>query len=420
MHRYLESIKNSILCKIWTTILLGSLGMVISGERVAYSDSLEDYTWDNWFSDPVKITVGDSSEYTHLRFALESPKFIDGKFITPNQRHAHARIAMYARVDSKRWIRLATVIKKTPTWSGSVMNCYECAIKPLNPLQSLAPSELNRLLDRVRISTNRSTMIFAYTERSFNPDPLGQRLSFAQFDDASQSFVRSSLPSIDPRGPDKAFFQNLGYMIEGNEVISAWRDPYLINDENGRLHVFFAARYNRMFHTDHGLEEIHGSFNPWSNSAIGHAEFDHENQTWLMHPPLKLDRSPVQFELPQIMEHAGKYYLFQLQADWDSSNLEAIKSERNRKHALLVYKSSSLYGPWMPFNQGNAKIADLDGIYGFTIKPLKSGSFIAAAFFEKDVSMTSTAVINIKSLQEDIIKAIKQFKAAETIKLQCR
>ena len=120
------------------------------------------------------------------------------------------------------------------------------------------------------------------------------------------------------------------------------------------------------------------------------------------------------------MEHEGRYYLFQLQADRDSSSIEAIKSERNRRHALLVYKSSSPYGPWMPFNQGNAKLADLDGIYGFTIKPLKSGSFIAAAFFEKDVSMTSTAVINIKSLQEDINKAIKQFKTAETIKLQCR
>ena len=366
------------------------------------------------------ITVGESSEYTHLRFALESPRYIDGQFITPNDRHSHARVAMYAQVNRERWIRLATVIETTPTWSGSVMNCYGCAIKPLSPLQSLAPSELNRLSDRVRISTNRSTMILAYTERSFNPDPLGQRLSFAQFDESSQSFVRSSLPSIDPRGPDKALFQNLGYMIEGNEVISASRDPYLIKGENGRLHVFFATRYNRIFHANHSLEETHGSFNPWSNSAIGHAVFDHENQTWLMHSPLLLDRSPVQFELPQIMEHEGKYYLFQLQADWDSSNLEAIKSERNRKHALLVYKSDSLYGPWRPFNQGNAKLADLDGIYGFTIKPLKSGSFKAAAFFEKDVSMTSTAVINIKSLQEDINKAIKQFKTAETIKLQCR
>lgn len=418
MHKYITQKEKKTPYNICALLSLASFG-ILFWSSLALGEKTNNYTWDNWFSGPVKLTIGDNSQYTHLRFALESPRYIDGEYITPNERHSHARVAMYAKIDDKRWIRLATVIEKTPTWSGSVMNCYACQFKAATPMESLAPSGLDRLPQGVRISTPQSTLLLAYTERTFSPDPLGQRLAFAQFDEDSQSFVRSSLPGIDPQGANKSLFQSLGYMVDGNEVISAWRDPYLIQDKSGRLHVFFAARYNKLFFENNGLAASIGSFNPWSNAAIGHAVFDQQGHTWIVRPPLKLDRSPVQFELPQLIEHEGKYYLFQLQADWDSSDLTAITTEKNRKHALLVYMSDSLNGPWEPLSNGDAKLVNLDNIYGFTIRSLRQGQLMVAAFLENEVSMTSTAIIDMNTLRADILPVIKQFEAAETFQAQC-
>lgn len=381
----------------------------IMQERSADKDL---YVWDNWLTDVVNVTSAGNQFSTIGRFALEAPRQLDGKAVTPVARHDYARVGFYIRTRPGQWLRLGQAIDIAPTWSGSSLVCNKCPEKLFQrPTSAIGTIDLSNLGMKLDFG---GTLVLAYTERSFSPDPLGQRINIAFFDKDSGSFHRLNQSILDPWA-DPELASKLGYEISSNDVISAWRDPYLIEGQGGRLHLFFAARYNEShFERYFGSESLE-SFNPRRNSAIGHAIFDEQAGQWVLQPAEILSSNQaVQYELPQILSHKGIYYLLALKADWDVSSESAARLELNRDHSLIGFKSESLDGPWSPMGKADGELAKLKGVYGITFKKIADKVFMTG-FLEDKVRLGQLVEVDINNFENSVRRGVRQLKGAELI-----
>lgn len=385
-------------------------------EQPAFSVNETHYTWDNWLTDPMQIRLGEKEFSTIGRFALEAPREVDGRPISPIERHDHARIGFYIRSQPGQWLRLGQAIDLAPSWSGSSFICQKCPDQFFN-----APSSPVGTIDSIKNGFSLDFgghLILAYTERSFSPDPLGQKINIAFFDPVLGSFRKFDQAVLDPQAdPDLA--KRLGYDIHSNAIIAAWRDPFLVRDAQSRIHMFFAARYNESLYRKKLSKGASGEFNPLRNSAVGHAIYDEASAKWQLQPVQLLPQTQmVQLELPQIIRHKNYYYMMALKADWDVSSEWAAQNELNRHHSLLGYKSASLKGPWLPLGGGDGTISSLESIYGVTFKQIGEKVYMTA-FLEDEIHLAQMVEVNLDDFVASVKRGVQKLKKARVLALSC-
>ncbi len=360
------------------------------------------YTWDNWLSGKVNIRTNGKNFQSMGRFSMEAPRTLNGNAVAPNDRHGMANIGFYVKTNTESWARVGTAVDIAPTWSGSTFSCKDCDFDLSGP--KIKTGGLDASASGMKITMNEPLYMF-YTERVFSPDTLGQRIVMGYFDAEQGAFYKMTDPVVDPRA-DPKLMNELGYFIESNEVISAWRDPFVMADTDGTKHMYFAARFNEDFYNAKLKKLIPGGYNALRNSTVGHAIFDAKTKAWKIQPPLPLPHTAVQFELPQIVKRNNKLYLFLTQAEWDVSTKANASNEVNRRHSLVGYSADSLDGDWAPMKAADGEIMDLGHLYGVTFKEI-DGKIFVSAFLNDDVVMTNIAEVDMTRVNSDLAAKIK-------------
>ena len=201
-----------------------------------------------------------------------------------------------------------------------------------------------------------------------------QRIGLAKSDDGHK-FSRPKVV-LDPT-------PEMGYDITDDDgIIMAWRDPFVFRDhEDGRWHMLFAAK----------------AAMPAGPpiATVGHAiAQDDDLEQWELQSPLQLPRHYRQLEVPSLVQHSGRYYLFV-----STQNRPEETDNAAKQAAFRGYVAPSLLGPW-EFIYG-----ETDLIYGHKIyAPLvfKRGQgpdkYAAVAFFSEDTTLpiTATPLIDIE------------------------
>lgn len=301
------------------------------------------YIWDSWIVE---------DQGTLHRYALSAP--IAG--YTPNQRHEHAFVRHAISTDGgKRWRDLGPAV--TPqshgiwpdhvVWTSSVM------------LRRNAKGEKEFLM----FITGRS-----------NADGLTQRIGLTRSKDGQHFSVPEVI--LNP-------IESAGYDITDDDgIIMAWRDPYVIQDpKDGRWHMLFSAK----------SKDGCGVIRP----TVGHAIADDDTLSqWTLQSPMTLPQYYRQVEVPYMLIHNGKYYLF------DSTQANPlVDNNAGKEAAYRGYVGDSITGPWKLIYE------DTDRVYGHKIyaptlfeKKRGSGNYAAVTFFSEDTGcpITGTPIVDIR------------------------
>ncbi len=316
------------------------------------------YLWDNWFV-VYKNTI--------FRFTLQSPKIFPkdhpqaGSPVGYDDRHELASIGLYTSKDGNRW-----------EYQGAV-------IEPES-----GPGKESRFDSKVIWSGNatviKDQLVVPYTGRSkvAGRDPWLQKIGVALFNPATQTFSRlSPNPVLDPGAKDSCglnIAEKLGYDLSSSpKVIMAWRDPYLLVQDQ-KVHMFFAAKKKLARPSE-------------DNSAVGHAVASiHDLSKWTLLPPLNLPRSYSQMELPIVIKQGNSYVLL-------SSVVEF--TDKGRVQTLRAYRNTGFDGPWKPFSSRGDLALQLNKVYGINVAKDLKEQLSAVSFDMKSLGLTSLKPLQI-------------------------
>lgn len=301
------------------------------------------YIWDSW--------IVEDDGVLH-RYALSAPK----KGYTPNQRHEHAFVRHAVSTDGGlTWEDRGAAVTPQPegTWPDHVV--WTSSVK----LRKNAEGEKEFLM----FITGRS-----------ETDGMTQRIGLTRSKDGQHFSVPEVI--LNPS-------ETLGYDVtDGDGIIMAWRDPFVIQDAaDGRWHMFFSAK----------SEDGCGVIRP----TVGHAAADDDTLSrWTLQPPMVLPQYYRQVEVPYMLQRDGKYYLFvSTQAN------PLMENNAGKEAAYRGYVGASITGPWTLVYE------DTDRIYGHKIyaptlfeRARGSGEYAAVSFFSEDTGcpITGTPIVDVR------------------------
>lgn len=327
------------------------------------------YIWDSWIVEDEGVLH---------RYALSAPK----KGYTPNQRHEHAFVRhAISRDGGLSWEDEGPAVTPQPkgtwpdhvVWTSSVM------------LHKNGKGEKEFLM----FITGRS-----------EEDGETQRIGLTRSKDGQHFSVPQVI--LNPS-------ETMGYDItDGDGIIMAWRDPFLIQDPtDGRWHMLFSAK----------SKDSCGVIRP----TVGHAVADDGSFTqWTLRRPMRLPQYYRQVEVPYMLQRNGKYYLF---VSTQANPLEP--NNVGKETAYRGYEGDSITGPWtLVYDQ-------TDRIYGHKIyaptlfeRHHGKGDYAAVSFFSGDTGcpITGTPIVDIHwdgqvpefEFAEDLGPCLKQAPAAVT------
>jgi sucrose-6-phosphate hydrolase SacC (GH32 family) len=174
---------------------------------------------------------------------------------------------------------------------------------------------------------------------------LIQGIGLAVSRDAKEwKVVKRVLSPFDPR------VAALGYDITDDDgVFPAFRDPFVFVDDDGKSHMYFAAKMKR----------ADGSI----VATVGHAtSTDRGHEEWKLEKPLVFPKYYHQTEAPQVIRKDGKIFLFISTQD-DANKLNNM----DKKCAFRGFVSTGgPTGPWEPlYSRGEAPFPSKpEKIYG--------------------------------------------------------
>ncbi len=301
------------------------------------------YIWDSWIVD---------DHGTLDRYALSAPK----KGYTPNERHEHAFIRRAVSTDGGRtWQDRGPVITPQPkgTWPDLVVWTSSVLLR--------------------KDARGRKEFLMFITGRS-KEDGETQRIGLTRSSDGQHFSVPKVILNPSAR---------LGYDItNGDGIIMAWRDPFVFRDPaDGRWNMFFSAK----------SKDACGVIRP----TVGHAvATDDTLAHWKLLPPLKLPQYYHQVEVPYMLYHQKRYYLFV-----STQNNPLMPTNEGKEAAYRGYVGDSITGPWKLIYK------DTDRIYGHKIyaptlfeMPPHSGNYAAVSFYSLDTGcpLTGTPIIDMQ------------------------
>ena len=275
--------------------------------------------------------------------------------------------------DKSPWMEFGKLVKKQEVskgpWSGMLKTCRDvCPFE--EGLLGTSSKTVGQLNMGDLAFQDRLVMLFTQADFSGLGGPIEDipQTIVMGFLDETNTFKQYEKPLLSPIDFD---VEKLGYSTKpSTHIVQAWRDPFLFEDNEGKYHMVFGARFNANSKPA-GLEK----FDPNRNSAVGHAIFDKKSNSFKLQKPLPIAQEAAQFELPHVLKYKGQYYLIILEADWQ---INPDNTTTERIHRLRMYKTPSLTAPaekwqnWgkMENGQRSSELVVLNGkdynIYGIT------------------------------------------------------
>lgn len=172
---------------------------------------------------------------------------------------------------------------------------------------------------------------------------------------------------------------------DGGPVL-AWRDPFVLLDEQDRIHIFWSAKVGPC------------------EAAMGHALVTRTGNTFhlgALLPPIIMPDADcfTQFELPKIYRDAGSglYYLIASTCN----RIDEQQSDEEVDKRIRLYLSASLDGPWRPCGPDGSALPGLDHLFGMTVleADFARGSLLCMAPYTvaagRDLGLTFTSAFRI-------------------------
>lgn len=288
------------------------------------------YIWDN--------TVVEYQDKL-FRYALSADRNLDIA-----QRHEHARLRLAISEDGgKSWMNKSEIFQlRQGIWPDHV----------------IWTSTAN-----VRQTPDGDEFVLLITGRSTGDGRI-QKIGLATSRDG-QNFGHPVVV-LDPLSQPAA---ELGYDVidvDQEDVIMAWRDPFLFCDPNDqRWHLFFAAKPIRST-----------KMNPIG--TVGHAvAMDDTLKQWDLQAPLELPLKYAQVEVPAVVYRDGEYFLFVSTQDHPLR-----QTNKEKGAAFRGYRSKAIRGPWNPIYGSKDRIFG-DEVYGTTLFQRGAETW-GVAFYSED------------------------------------
>lgn len=215
----------------------------------------------------------------------------------------------------------------------------------------------------LQLESGEALMGFTGMRKISNARPFLQSIGIAWSDDGhTVKRVQSEPISCPLRDYDQIV--EAGYFLgpksdlghkdgEAGGPILAWRDPYLFNDQQGKLNCVWSAKADP------------------TTGAIAHAELEisssGEVRITTLAPPIILPESHeiTQAEVPKIVyNRVNKEYLCLVSA-CDRVH-EAQKVDEISK-TLKLYRSASIHGPWQAYMPSGSTLTGFDDLFGASI-----------------------------------------------------
>ena len=230
----------------------------------------------------------------------------------------------------------------------------------LSPNSQFDESDANNL-GSGSVNENGDTILMAYTgfsEVNENGDFL-QSICLTHSISRRPNFVVSQEALSNPFRDYKDILVSSYYsssqigLAKGEEEIakqiSSWKDPFLFEEENGLLYVFWSVKI--------------GKDTPGIASAVIETSVDGLKLGKLL-PPIQLPVSKTnkQFELPKIYrDRRGEMYYCMVSVCNESTNGHRNSNSSKEIH---LYRSKELQGTWEPYDGRNAVLNDFPNLYG--------------------------------------------------------
>ena len=153
---------------------------------------------------------------------------------------------------------------------------------------------------------------------------------------------------------------------EDGGPVMAWRDPFIFQDRDGQLHLFWSAKIGP------------------KAGAMGHGLLAQDGDGFRLEkllPPVTLPDGDAftQLELPKVYHdaRAGTYYL----VTSTCNRLDERQPDAEVDKRIRLHLSDSLDGPWTPWSAGGSVLPGLDGLFGMTVlqADFVDGSLLCAA-----------------------------------------
>lgn len=263
-------------------------------------------TWDPWFPE------GDAAPKGHIFYLQADP------ILPSRERHAHSSIGHAVYAGDGQW-----VADEHPVIPHGARGSFDEAVWT-GSVFSLAPD------DHVMLFTGRSTIDLEHQ--------YVQRIGLARSNDPNLRVWRKhDRPVLRPGGPYST--------LDRDDSQPIWRDPYLFIGEDGRVYAAIAAR-------------LAGATSPYS-ACIGLAQASTYSFTrWKYLPPLVVsDFRYGEMEVPQVVRHDGRYYIFFTvhAGHYNPAWAAEIGGPRNGLHC---YVTDQLGNPPVPVNNTGSVLDD--------------------------------------------------------------
>lgn len=241
-------------------------------------------------------------------FYLQAPRSIGD----PEQRHWNVSIGHAVSTDLSRWEVLPDALAPGPpgswddstTWTGSIIR-------------------------------HEGVWHMLYTGTSRAEEGRVQRIGLATSTDLTHWERHGAKPVLEA---DPRWYELLDLDIWFDQ---AWRDPWVFRDPaDGWFHAYLSAR------ADHG--------DPHERGVVGHAR-SRDLITWEVLPPVAHPGGFGELEVPQLIEHGGRWYLL-------FCSVVETQSSGRRSHGLgtgtYYFMADHRYGP---FDPDTVRVLQADG-----------------------------------------------------------
>ena len=335
------------------------------------------WLWDSWTSE--------SFETTSLYCLALSKKDSKQKPIHPTERNQytfHIRLFISSD-DGNSWIDQGAVFcpnsqfdasDSSNIWSGSVLE-------------------------------NSDTIIMAYTglrEETENQDYL-QTLCLAHAIGRKPNFVVSQPVLSDPLR-DYEDVVSSGYYLgpkeslgtsdeEGSESSLTWRNPYLFEEEDGVLYVFWSAKIGR------------------ETPALAWASVETSSEGLCLgklRPPIQLPISQqiAQLELPKIYKDRRNGIYYCLVSSCERRQEGQPESEISKE--VHLYKSKDIKGAWEAYDGKSSVLSDFQNVFG--------ASLVSIDYEEGTASLIAPYTEQAKPEHQLSFPPIRQIRFSESSK----